>query len=1237
MSATKQAVKFKRLSIAALLCLGACLAQAQGASAAEPPKAKWSLQIDAEPASFASGATGSVAEDPENPGHFLIEGAGYRILATNAGSGATTEPYEIRDVLPAGVLPVSGEVIGEYEYLTENAKKEHVIERGALSCETLEQEVSCTGTEPLADGASAEVIIPLEVATGISGASLLDQASVEGGGAAPTKATLRTAVGLPAWKFTGVSGEPTNVTGGGNGVLFVYATNVGGAGSTEPTTITATLPEGLTPTGQVPAFEEKGRVQGAQCSLAAQTFTCVNEGTLPPGGTIFLQLAFKADLVASGTLLSQISVEGGGASPQASTIPVTVSPTIAPFGFLPGEGGFSAPLTSADGTAATQAGSHPNQLTIEMAFPSEQPSPKLVTGAEEPHDAIVDLPPGEILNPTSPAARCTEAQLNFGNCPEDSQIGIVTATVGLGGLGVAMDFEGIYNMVAAPHTPSTFAFNAAGEGLLIHIEGGLRSDGDYGLSGASRDIFARGIDPALGLKLTFWGDPSSSAHDAGRNCNGEAYSCPAEGETKTALLTAPVQCSGQPTITRARTDSWEHIGIFKSASYESADLAGTPVATNGCNQLQYEPSIEAKPTTNLADSPSGLNVDIHQPVNEDPGGISPAMMKDIRLVLPKGMSVNPSSAEGLGYCPEAQAHLHSLTPGECPDDSKLGPAEVITPLLDHPVTGALYLAQPLKNPTGSLIATYLELSDPSTGTVSNLAGKVEADPLTGQLTSVFEQNPQLPLEQIRAHLFTGPRAALRTPAACGNYASRADMVPWSAPQTAVAHPTDPWAVQANPNGGSCPQQGQSLPSNPSFAAGTIDPQAAAYTPFVFKLTRQDDTQEIQKIDTTLPPGLAAKLAGVPYCPEAGIQRAQSRSNPNEGVLEQNDPSCPASSKVGVVKVASGAGITPLHVQGNAYLAGPYKGAPLSLVVITPAIAGPFDLGTVVVRIALHVDPETAKVTGVSDPLPTILYGIPLDIRQIALELDRSQFTLNPTSCDPMSVGGTLTTALGTTSPLSVPFQVGGCSSLAFKPSLAIRLKGGTTRGAHPALTASLSFPAGQNANVKTAQVSLPHSEFLDQAHIGTVCTRVQFAANACPAKSIYGKASATSPLLGAPLSGPVYLRSSSHELPDLVVALHGQVDVTLDGRIDSINGGIRTTFEDVPDAPVSKFTLQMQGGKKGLLVNSTNLCRHPKANKAISLMEGQNGKVYDTEPLLTNSCKKPKAKNKRHHKRKSAR
>jgi hypothetical protein len=1196
MSASEKMTRTRIGLLGALLCLGAWLALPSLACAASP---QWSLSLSSLPSSFASGESGNATDGPA-----------YRIIAANSGDGPTTAPYAISDVLPDDVTPVSAEVSGKDG------------EGNPLSCSVSGQEVSCTATAPLKAGGAAEVIVPVDVATGISGKAIFNEASVEGGGAAPAKARLRTAVGLPVWKLYSLS-VPTNLKPGAiESQIILQAVNVGGATTHGPFTITDTLPAGLT-------VVEARYNGGPLCSVSGQVVTCSVNEPITPGELVPVNIHLDVDPGASGTLPNDAEVEGGGTAPASSVLPVEVTSALPSFSFLAGEEGFAAPLSSADGSAATQAGSHPYQLTVQLGFPAEKPGQEIIVSTGHVRDISTDLAPGEIVNPNSTSELCTEVEMVARDCPVESQIG--TDTLSTAGLGFALvGSTPLYNMVPAPGSPSTFGFDAGGVGIFVHIKGSLRSDGDYGLSGTSNDILARGANPVLGVRLAFWGDPSSSSHQDSRECPG---GCGVPEASDTALLTAPVQCSGQPTVTRGRADSWEETGTFVSASYESADLEGHPVAMGGCNQLQYDPSLEARPTTNLADSPSGLEVDIHQPTNEDPGGISPAMMRNLRLALPAGMSVNPSSANGLGACAEAQAHLHSLLAGECPDDSKLGSAEVITPLLDHPVPGALYLAEPLKNPTGSLIGLYLELNDPSTGTVSNLAGKVIADPVTGQLTTVFEDNPQLPLEDIKTHLFTGPRAALRTPAACGSYATKTDLAPWSAPQTPVAHLSDPWQIQASPNGGACPAQGEALPNTPSFTAGTLSPQAGDYSPFLFKLTRKDDTAEPLKVDTTLPAGLVAKLAGVPYCPEAGIARAASRSNPNEGILERNDPSCPAASKVGALDVATGAGITPFHAQGNVYLSGPYKGAPLSLAVITPAIAGPFDLGTVLTRVALNVDPETAKVSATSDPLPSILYGIPLDIRSIALQMDRPNFTLNPTSCDPLSVTGSLLTTAGA-SPLLVPFQVGECGALGFRPKLAVRLKGGTSRGAHPALTANLTYPkSGKYANVKVAQVTLPHSEFLDQAHIGTVCTRVQFAAKQCPAKSIYGKASATTPLLEKPLSGPVYLRSSTHKLPDLVVALHGQVDVVLDGRIDSVNGGIRTTFEAAPDAPVSKFTLQMQGGKKGLLVNSTNLCKHPKANKAISLMEGQNGKVFDTEPALANSCKKAK----RHHHRKSAR
>ncbi len=371
----------------------------------------------------------------------------------------------------------------------------------------------------------------------------------------------------------------------------------------------------------------------------------------------------------------------------------------------------------------------------------------------------------------------------------------------------------------------------------------------------------------------------------------------------------------------------------------------------------------------------------------------------------------------------------------------------------------------------------------------------------------------------------------------------------------------------------------------------------------------------------LPKGLLGRLAGIPYCPEAAIATALSRSGEGEGAVEQAAPSCPAASEVGTVNVGAGAGDQPLFVQGRAYLAGPYKGAPLSLVIVTPAIAGPFDLGTVAVRTALQVDSESAQITAVSDPIPAILHGLPLDVRSVVVNMARPGFTLNPTSCEPKSVGGTATSTLGTIAPLSHYFQASECGRLAFEPELALRLRGGTKRNSYPALTATLTYPKGLSSNIAAATVALPRSEFLEQSHIRTICTRVQFAADQCPKGSIYGKARAISPLLDKPLEGPVYLRSSSHPLPDLVAALDGQIEVDLVGRIDTVKGGgIRTSFEGVPDAPVSKFVLSMAGGKKGLLVNSRNICARPQ--RATAEFTAQNGRINVLRPLLKARCGK---------------
>jgi hypothetical protein len=816
-------------------------------------------------------------------------------------------------------------------------------------------------------------------------------------------------------------------------------------------------------------------------------------------------------------------------------------------------------------------------------------------------------------------------------------------------------------MVPPPGAPASLGFDALSVGVFPHLTGTLRSDGDYGITGGAIELDALAVHPVFGVRVELWGNPTSPAHDGARSQCGaplpSELECPVGEGAHTALLTTPQHC-GQPILTKARATSWENPGVFKEATYEGLPL-------EDCKSLKFTPTISAQPTTTLADSPTGLNFNLHQPqethLKDEEGNParSTAPLKDLTLTLPEGLVVNPSQADGLAACTTSQVGLttgvgespvhFNKEPQSCPNAAKVGTVEVSSPLLaeteeegtkfrldpegdpiPRPLKGSVYVAQPYQNPFGSLLAIYLVVEDPRSGIVAKLASEVGADPVTGRLTTTLKESPELPIEDASVHLFNGNRAPLRTPPACATYTTSASLSSWAAPDE-TTQATDSFGVSSSPATPNCPATPQGAPNAASFEAGTLTPKAGAFSPLALKLSRGDGTQPPEGFESLLPRGLIAKLAGVPYCPEAGIAKARSREQPNQGARELTDPSCPAASQVGTVDVGAGAGPTPFHTTGKVYLAPPYKGAPLSVLVITPAIAGPFDLGDVAVRAAVYLEAESAQARAVSDPLPTILEGIPLDVRSIALSLNRPSFTLNPTSCDPSSVNASLSSVFGQVIPLQSRFQVGGCSSLPFKPKLSIRLNGKTNRGAHPSLRAVLTAKPGE-AGIAATSVALPRSEFIDQAHFRTICTRVQFAASQCPAGSVYGHVKALSPLVDYPLEGPVYLRSSSHKLPDVVAALRGPasqpIEIDIDGRVDSVNGGIRNSFEALPDAPVSKVIFNLQGGKKGLFQNSTNICS--ATFRAAVKMTGQNGKRNDFNPVVRASgcgkSSKPKKK-----------
>ncbi|MGN6253924.1 MAG: hypothetical protein ACTHO8_02945 [Solirubrobacterales bacterium] len=987
--------------------------------------------------------------------------------------------------------------------------------------------------------------------------------------------------------------------------------------------------------------DESGARAVVTCKVDESIPGAIEPADLIPGEVLQLIVHVTVPGSVSGPLLNEVAVEGGGALPKFASSTNEASPEPASAGVEE----FRSEVLGEGGGLETQAGAHPFQYTTTFAVNTEPGPPgnaPFVAAGGDVKDIEVNLPPGLVGNPTS-ASRCTAQEFAqqraispspgeniFRNeCPAGSVVGFALVRQ-LEGISERL-YEPIYELDPPLGMPAQFGFQILG--APFYIDTRVRAGSDYGISAFLANVAE--VKRVTSASVTLWGTPGAAIHDPLRgDCLNESNrgvhglslgTCPS-GIAPQAFFSNPTACEG-PLRTTFAFDSWLHPGLFLGGE----DQAPAPT---GCGALDFSPSILVQPRTTLADSPTGLKVDLHVPQNDSPGGLAEADLRDAVVQLPAGMTVNPSSAEGLGSCSPAQVGLLSAvgetparfsgSPGECPDAAKLGTVRVDTPLLDHPIEGAVYLAQQGQNPFGSLLALYITAFDPRSGVVLKLAGEVQADEGSGQLTARFDDNPQLPFEDLSLDFFQGPHAALRTPSTCGTYATTTDLRPWSAPQSGPdATPSDSFAVTTAPGGAACAPTQAQLPNAPGFQAGTEAPLAGRYSPFSLRVDRQDASQEFRGLTVTLPEGLTGKLAGVPYCPDAALSAAQAES----GASESGASSCPAASRIGTVRVAVGAGSRPFQVSGQVYLAGPYKGAPISAAVVVPALAGPLDLGTVVVRAALRVDETTAQITAVSDPLPTILRGIPLDVREIALRLDRPDFTLNPTDCEPMAVRGIVSTVTGQVAAVASRFQVGGCGGLRFAPRLSLGLKGGTRHGAHPALRAVVRA-SQHEADIARTAVVFPPTVFIDQGHIREVCTRVQFAAHACPASSVLGRARAVTPLLDRPLEGPVYFRSNGSErtLPDVVADLNGQIHIVLIGFVGSKHAKgsevsrLKTTFATVPDAPISKFSLDLKGGKHGLLVNSADLCSHRQ--RAEVSMRGQNGKTTHTKLPIATSCGK---------------
>jgi hypothetical protein len=660
-----------------------------------------------------------------------------------------------------------------------------------------------------------------------------------------------------------------------------------------------------------------------------------------------------------------------------------------------------------------------------------------------------------------------------------------------------------------------------------------------------------------------------------------------------------------------------------------------PVPIANCAAVPFGPSVTAA-ASGPTDSSSTITVSLNNPQHLGAKEINSSTVKSANVTLPAGTGLNPATAPGLKFCPDGAFPLHSKAPVTCSPETQIGTIAIEAPALPAgSLKGPVYLAeQKSRDPqSGSEYRVFFNAEATRYGVQVREEGKVRANPITGQLSAEFNELPQVGFSS--ATLTFGPTAkhaipVLSSPPLCSQ-TSTSTAVPYSTGTTTGTPPTELKLTQA-PGGGSCAKSMAERPFSPGVTAKPNTSKAASYTPFQLKVTRNEGQQEIKGFNLTLPPGATANISNVPYCEAKEYNRAAGRS----GVEEQKSSSCNGKSEIGSATIEAGTGQTPLKIEGRVFLSGPYKGAPLSAVVITPAVAGPFDLGNVVVVAPLNLNPESGQIE-TSASIPDVFGGAKLDIRSILVNLKRKEFTLNGTNCNKNATVGSIAGGGGDPAnssawsqyKVNVPFQGEGCDGLDFTPGLKVRLFGQTRRAKHPKLKATLTTKEGQ-ANTALASVALPHAIFLDQASLGTVCTRPQFAAGQCPAKSRYGFARAWTPLLSHPVEGPVYLRSSNNTLPDMVADLKGQVSIVLDGRIDSFKGGIRTTFAGIPDLPVSKFVLNLPGGKHGLLQASTNLCAKPV--KGIIRLEGQNGKKVSRHPRIQTPCKnRHKKKHRKKH------
>ncbi len=1027
-------------------------------------------------------------------------------------------------------------------------------------------------------------------------------------------------IAAPHW-FVSIGSFPTVFSPGdssGDDVMQVTATNVGGA----PTdggavTLGVNLPAGLSVGTGGPSGHGADNSE-LPCSMGPPVTCSANEG-VGPGQSVTMTIPVYVLTSATGVKVVA-DAAGGGAARASGEQSITIGSTPAGFGAQ----SFDNLLLNADGSEDMQAGSHPYQMTTVFELntalgPEGAPLP-----SGNPKDISVALPPGMVGNPhatpqCSPQLFRTPVGTDTA-CPNNTVVG--TAKIETGhGPDRGFNYYPVYNLVPAPGTPAEVGFSVLGR-FPQFIDTTVRTGGDYGLTATDHNVSQSLV--VYGVSLTIWGVPADPAHDALRGTcleyNGSSNgSCPTNLPPE-PFLTLPTSCNG-PLSATFSSDSWQMPGVPVSLSTTS------PVGMEGCNRLEFAPTISAAPDTARADTPAGLTVEIKPSLGglTTPEGLSSADIQDTTVTLPKGVAINPGQAAGLQACGPGQNAEGVDGPPSCPEASRVGTVQITTPLLADKLEGSVYVLQSNPPDLQLLIAASAD------GVQVNLVGHVHLDAATGQLTTTFTGTPELPFSDFKLEFSGGAQAALSTPTECGVYTTTSDFTPWSAPFDADAFPSSGFVIEAGPGGSACAAP---LPFAPELIAGATSDQAGGFTNFSMLLQRGDGQQRIERLQFKAPAGLGGMLSEVPLC-----SNAQAEAN-----------ACPAASKIGHTVVESGPGPYPLVVPepgqevAPIYLTEAYGGAPFGLSIVVPLHVGPFTLPTQRVRAKIEIDAHTAQITVTTDALPQIISGVPTDLREVDAVIERPEFMFNPTNCNSSSFSGTAwgtppagSGGSGARAPISSPFKVGSCRSLEFAPKFAVSTPGHTSKADGAGLTAKVSYPSvpqGTQSDIAAVKVDLPKQLPSRLTTLQKACTNAQFEANPanCPEASKIGHAVVHTPELPVALEGPaIFVSHGGEAFPSLTFVLQGDnVTIDLVGTTNISKAGITsTTFKTVPDAPFSSFELTLGQGKYSAL--AANLPAKDKGSfcgQSLAMptaFVAQNGaEIHESTKIAVTNCPKVK-------------